>query len=224
MKTIIQYLLLLSALPAMLAAQYTGGNGGGSASAISIDASLPVELVSFAAKVEKSDVVLTWQTAVETNNYGFDIERKSTSTWNNVGFMEGHGTTNARQSYSFVDRSASGIVSYRLKQIDRNGSFKYSEEAEVTVAATEKTFALFQNYPNPFNPNTMIQYHVPVHSRVSLKVYNILGAEVATLVDEIKEAGTYSARLDGTKLSSGLYFYTIKADNFTATKKLLLTK
>jgi hypothetical protein len=147
MKTTMKYFLLLLALPAMLFAQYTGGNGGGS-SFVSISSSpLPVELSSFTISTEKSSVSLKWHTATEVNNYGFDIERKSTSSWSKVAFVEGHGTTNAPQSYSYADNSASGKLVYRLKQIDRDGKFEYSKEVEATVVAAPSVFSLSQNYP-----------------------------------------------------------------------------
>ena len=146
------------------------------------------------------------------------------NNWEKIGFVEGNGTTNAPKEYSFSEKNIpSGKYSYRLKQIDRDGKFSYSNVVEVSVAEV-KQFGLEQNYPNPFNPVTMINYQLPMNSTVTLKVYDAIGREVATLVNEVKEAGTYSVTFDGSKLSSGLYFYTIKAGNFIATKKLTLMK
>jgi len=125
--------------------------------------------------------------------------------------------------YSFTDENVSGSLYYRLKQVDFNGNFKYSKVVEVNVT-NPLTFALSQNYPNPFNPTTVISYSVPQESFVSLKVYNILGKEVASLVSNQVEAGIHEVNFNASNLSSGMYFYTIKAGNFTATRKLLLLK
>ena len=214
----------------MLSAQYTGGSGRGDASMSISNEALPVELTSFTASTEKNGVTLNWKTATETNNYGFEIQRsvvssqQSGNVWSKIGFVEGNGTTNAPKSYSFTDKSANGKTSYRLKQIDRDGKFEYSQTVEVTVASAPKEFALEQNYPNPFNPTTMISFQIPVSNHVSLKVFDMLGKEVATLVNETKETGLYSAKVDGTKLSSGIYFYKLQSGNLIAVKKLTIMK
>ncbi|MDP1676772.1 MAG: T9SS type A sorting domain-containing protein, partial [Bacteroidota bacterium] len=180
----------------------------------------PVELVSFSAAAKGKNVELKWNTATEINNYGFEIERSTTPVfsplqggdvrdgWSMVGFVEGNGTTNAPKEYSFLDKdiTAEKFI-YRLKQIDRDGQFEYSDEVEVMITQTPQMFALMQNYPNPFNPVTMINYQLPINSLVTLKVYDALGREVESLVSEVKEAGTYSAMFDGSKISSGIYFY-----------------
>ena len=199
-----------------------------------VPATLPVELVSFTAEVAEKSVELKWRTATEVNNYGFEVERCAVNdrhlegdghlAWTKIGFVEGNGTTNAPKSYSFTDKSASGKTSYRLKQIDRDGKFEYSQTVEVTVASAPKEFALEQNYPNPFNPTTIISYQIPVSNHVSLKVFDMLGKEVATLVNETKETGSYSAKVDGTKLSSGIYFYKLQSGNLIAVKKLTIMK
>ncbi|MFZ4622155.1 MAG: T9SS type A sorting domain-containing protein [Bacteroidota bacterium] len=184
---------------------------------------LPVELISLNAAAGKQSVTLTWKTATEVNNHGFEIEKNINGSWKNIGFVEGNGTTNAPQSYTFIDASAKGTVSYRLKQIDRDGKFEYTKSVDATVAEI-LTFGLDQNYPNPFNPNTVISYQLPLTSPVRLSVYDAIGREVATVVNEVQEAGNYTAQFDGSKLSSGIYFYTLHAGQFTATKKLLLMK
>jgi hypothetical protein len=207
---------------------------------------LPVELTSFAANEIAGKVILNWNTATEVNNYGFEIERTTTTghpeqandastpspkngsvaqhDWMRIGFVEGNGTTNAPKSYSFTDKSANGKILYRLKQIDRDGKFEYSQTIEVTAVTAPKEFALEQNYPNPFNPTTVISYQLPVSGNVSLKIFDILGKEVAVLVNEVKEAGSYSAQFDGTKLSSGLYFYKLTTNQFSSIRKMLLLK
>ncbi|MDP1677636.1 MAG: T9SS type A sorting domain-containing protein, partial [Bacteroidota bacterium] len=145
-------------------------------------------------------------------------------SWTKIGFVEGNGTTNAPKLYSFVDASASGKVLYRLKQIDRDGKFEYSQEVEVVISQMLQKFSLMQNYPNPFNPTTTISYQLSANSYTTLRVYDMLGKEVATLVNEAKEAGSYTMQFDGSKLSNGMYFYTLRSGNFTATKKLVLMK
>jgi len=205
--------------------------GGGLISVWNNSVALPVELVDFAAIPTTSGTILRWTTSTEVNNYGFEVERKtigneqlSMNNWEKLGFVEGNGTTNSPKSYNFVDANAQGKVSYRLKQIDRDGKFEYSQEVEAVISLIPQMFSLMQNYPNPFNPVTMINYQLPVNSYATLKVYDALGREVAELVNEVKEAGSYAAQFDGSKLSSGIYFYTLKAGNFIVTKKLLLMK
>ena len=144
--------------------------------------------------------------------------------WTKIGFVEGNGTTNAPKSYSFTVKSASGKTSYRLKQIDRDGKFEYSQEVEVTAASAPKEFALEQNYPNPFNPTTAISYQLSANSFTTLKIYDVIGREVATLVNEVKEAGTYTAQFDGARLSSGIYFARLSSLGKTQMRKLLLLK
>ncbi len=195
---------------------------------------LPVELTSFTATVLKNAATLAWKTATEVNNYGFDVERRVVESvssgiveWTKVGFVKGNGTSSSAHSYSYTDASvASGTYAYRLKQIDNSGSYKYSSEAEVTIAVP-KEFALHQNYPNPFNPTTIIAYDIPAvvsQHVVTLKVYDIIGREVATLVNEVKEAGSYEVKFDVSKFASGIYFYRLSAGNYSAVKKLTFLK
>lgn len=202
---------------------------------------VPVELVSFSASVAANIVTLEWNTATELNNHGFEIERSLDKTnppdgeagWRTIGFREGKGTTSEPQQYSYSD-IFSGIESsklyYRLKQIDFNGTFEYSDFVEVEIAPS--TFALSQNYPNPFNPSTSISYQLPVKSFVKLEVYDVLGNKVLTLVNEEKPAGSFKVELDGISLQSGVYFYRLQAgdpssgsgQSFVETKKMLVLK
>lgn len=186
---------------------------------------VPVELKSFSASVVGKNVTLNWSTATETNNRGFEIQRKSsTGDFVQVAFVEGHGTSVEQQLYSYSDKNVeSGKYSYRLKQVDLNGSFKYSNIVEVNVKVPNK-FELSQNYPNPFNPTTTISYEIAKETIVSLKVYDVIGNEIATLVNETKPAGSYQVVFDAANLSNGVYFYKIQAGNFNATKKLILMK
>ena len=186
---------------------------------------IPVELTSFVGSTVNGTVVLNWNTATETNNSGFELQRSSDRiNFSNIAFVPGFGTTTEPRSYSYTDKSANnGTYYFRLKQIDFNGAFAYSQIVEVDVAAPID-FALIQNYPNPFNPSTIISYSLPQNSLVTLKVYDVLGNEVATLVNETKSAGKYDIRFDASGLSNGIYFYSIKAENFTSTKKMILMK
>ncbi len=186
----------------------------------------PVELVSFSASFEENAVTLSWSTATELNNQGFEIERSTDkSNWRAIGFKEGKGTTSESHQYSFSD-NLSGITStklyYRLKQVDYDGTFEYSSIVEADITPFE--FLLSQNYPNPFNPTTVISFQLTENSLVTLKVYDVLGNEVATIVNEEKPAGTYRVDFDASGLASGIYLYKLKAGNFIATKKMLLMK
>ncbi|MBZ0198577.1 MAG: T9SS type A sorting domain-containing protein [Ignavibacteriaceae bacterium] len=206
---------------------------------ISVIPPLPVEFTSFTGTTKNSFVLLDWSTATEINNRGFEIERaaapggshsgnNSNVTWQKVGSVDGSGTTSLKHNYSFTDFVAHfGTYVYRLKQIDYDGSYKYSPEIEVAAGLKPESYLLNQNYPNPFNPVTTISYELPEASLVSLKLYDILGREVAQLINDFREAGRHqvtfnSAAVDG--LTSGVYFYKIEAGSFTAVKKMQLLK
>ncbi|MBK9405458.1 MAG: T9SS type A sorting domain-containing protein [Ignavibacteria bacterium] len=186
----------------------------------------PVELSSFTATVNRNSVNLNWSTVSELNNSGFDIERKAATgtDFTKVGKVSGNGTTNSPVNYTFTDRANTGTYNYRLKQIDLNGNFEYfnlSNEIEVGVP---NSFAMSQNYPNPFNPSTKINYDLPVDGIVSIKLYDLTGRQVASLVSEAKIAGYYTVNFDASNLASGMYFYRISAGSFTSTKKMALVK
>jgi hypothetical protein len=191
---------------------------------------LPVELKSFNAKVKGSNVELLWQTATEVNNYGFDVERKAidaeAATWEKVGFIEGSGNSNSPKDYTYTDKNITGgsNFSYRLKQIDNDGTFSYSSDVNVEVIPDK--FELFQNYPNPFNPSTTIKFSLPQDSRIVINIYNILGEKVTQLLNADYKAGYYKVLLNSTdlNLASGIYFYTIESKNFKAVKKMILMK
>jgi hypothetical protein len=186
---------------------------------------IPVELTSFAGSSTNGSVELIWTTATELNNSGFEIQRSSDGyNFTKIGFVSGYGTTTDPKSYRYMDNNSNiGKQFYRLRQINFDGTFDYSSIIEVNVAAPIK-YALEQNYPNPFNPSTMISYSIPQNSFVTLNVYDIIGNEVATLVNQTQSAGKYDIRFDASNLSNGVYFYTIKTDNFSSTKKMILMK
>jgi hypothetical protein len=190
---------------------------------------LPIQMASFAANVVRDNQVeVAWRTASETNNYGFEIYRKrgDAGEWAKTGFVQGHGTTLAPQSYSYVDAGLSfGKYYYQIKQIDLDGKSETFSPMEVTVGAVAEKLTLAQNYPNPFNPSTVIEFVVPMSGHATMKVYNVLGQEVATLFDRNAEAGRInSTRFDASNLPSGLYFYTLKSAGTSETKRMLLTK
>ena len=202
-----------------------------------LGSTVPVELTSFNAVAGTDGVTLKWETATETNNNGFQVERKTSNTWQSVGFVKGNGTVSQFSKYSFKDDvselNADKAV-YRLKQIDLDGSFKYSKEVEITFVAGPKEYTLFQNYPNPFNPSTTIKYAIPFESNVKISVYNITGQLIKVLVNSEQPTGnhevTFSTNNNGVQLSSGIYFFTIEAQavggsgSFRQTKKMVLMK
>jgi hypothetical protein len=196
---------------------------------------LPVELTSFTGSANQNEADLRWSTATEVNNYGFEIERSvisnqtSDKNWVKSGFVDGAGTANSPKNYSFTDNNLStGKYSYRLKQIDRDGSFKYSQSVEVVIGSVPQEYTLLQNYPNPFNPSTKIDYSLEKSGMVSLKVFNVVGQEVATLVNGQQEAGVHAVSFNTNSatagLTSGVYFYRLESGSFVATKKLVLMK
>lgn len=187
---------------------------------------LPVEMNSFSSFIRGRDVTLFWSSDKEINNAGFDIERATEpGRWNRVAFVSGYGNSNTVNYYSYTDRGLpTGKYYYRLKQTDLNGNYEYFNlNNEVNIGIPAK-YELSQNYPNPFNPSTNLEFSISNMGFVSLKVYNASGREVATLVNEIKSAGYYSVNFNGADLSSGIYFYTLKANNFSSTKRMMLVK
>jgi hypothetical protein len=186
---------------------------------------IPVELTAFNAAVNKNAVRLDWTTATELNNLGFDIQRKAVDgQYESLGFVNGRGTTTEVNNYSFTDNKVdAGTYSYRLMQKDYDGSFTYSQEVEVQIDLPLE-YALEQNYPNPFNPTTTIGYSIPEDNLVTIKVYDILGNEVITLVNEQKQAGKYEMLYNASNIASGVYYYQITSGSFTETRKLMLMK
>lgn len=191
---------------------------------------IPVELTSFTANMHENDVMLSWITATELNNSGFEIQRSLKSgnekaVWDKIGFIQGNGSSTESHAYSFMDENIvkPGHYSYRLKQIDFDGRYAYSPVAEIEVTKPTRYY-LSQNYPNPFNPTTTIEFSTPERSHVSLKVYDVLGNEVATLVNGWMESTNHKVIFNAADLASGIYYYTLTTGNFTSTKKLILLK
>jgi hypothetical protein len=190
---------------------------------------VPVELNSFTALIEDNNVILSWITSTETNNSGFEVQRKKKNEqeWNNIAFVKGNGTVTTSTYYSFTDNNiGSGIFNYRIMQVDYDGTSKYYYLNTDVSADIPQEFELSQNYPNPFNPETMIKYRIPEEGIVNIKLYNMLGKETAVLVNKNMQPGYYELRLNALDydLASGVYFYTLNAGSYTSTKKMIIAK
>ena len=197
---------------------------------ITVSGIVPVELTSFAAVGTSDGVQLNWETATEINNQRFEIERGNDSqNFSTVGFVNGRGTTTEKSSYSFIDKDVNeGIYYYRLKQVDYNGAYEYSQVIEVEFSVPQE-FVLAQNYPNPFNPSTTLSFGLPVESNITLSVYNSLGELVKVVAQGTLQAGTHKMNFEAVDLPSGIYMYTLNAKGadgveFTQTAKMLLLK
>lgn len=195
-----------------------------------IDSVVPVELISFKAETKGNTVVLEWKTATEKNNSGFEVERKSGSAqWQKLGFVPGRGTSAETGIYTFTDENAATEGSplyYRLKQIDYDGSYTYLQEVKADFSKPG-SFNLHQNYPNPFNPATRINFEIPeiAAGAVTLKVYDALGRELSTLINEKLAAGYYHVNFDAAGgFASGIYYYQLKAGSYVQTKKMTVLK
>ena len=223
-----------------LVGSYGEDTGAGATYIFSDPSATPVELVSFEGFNAEEGVLLSWQTATEVNNYGFQVQRtkdkvESDGQWEDIGFVHGNGTTNSPKDYEFTDSELPIVdeVSYRLKQIDNDGTFTYSKTITVdlkTITSVENqelptVYSLEQNYPNPFNPTTTIKFALPESGLVNLVVFNMLGQEVASLISGELQTGYYEISFGNSKLSSGLYVYRIDVEGkFSSVKKMLLVK
>jgi hypothetical protein len=195
-----------------------------------VDTNIPVELSSFSGSCVNGSVKLNWTTASELNNRGFEVQRKASgSEFITIAFINGQGSTTETTEYSYSDRiSSNGIFTYRLKQVDFNGISEYSYEIEVD-AALPSEFTLNQNYPNPFNPSTVISFSLAVDSKVSVRVFNLLGQEVASLFNGTLSSGRHEFNLNLSGTNSGIYFYQLEAagidgSTFRSVKKMTLSK
>lgn len=188
---------------------------------------VPVELTSFTGTAVNGKVLLNWATATEMNNKGFEVERRAAgAAWQNIGYVQGNGTTTEPRQYSFTDASLTkdGDYEYRLKQVDHSGDFEYSKVISVNVSVTPENFVLYQNYPNPFNPSTQISYSLPTGSYVKLVLYDVIGNVAGYIYDGYQDAGHHSVNYDASHLTNGVYYYQITAGDFRAVKKLILMK
>lgn len=199
-------------------------------SATTESSSLPVELSYFSY----SNQLLRWETKSEKNNFGWEVEKKTGKTgdssqnteWTKIGFVAGKGTTTEKQAYQFpVNKNQPfiGTIQYRLKQIDSDGKFSYSNIVSVENKISS-AFTLGQNYPNPFNPKTMISFELPEDSYIELKVFDLLGREIRNIATGNQKSGIYQVEFDGENLSSGVYIYQLKAGNQVVSKKMFLMK
>jgi len=186
---------------------------------------VPVELSSFTAVVvNETDISLNWETQTEVDNYGFDIQRRIDKEWKKIGFVKGHGNSNSPKQYSFIDRNLVGGSKfiYRLKQIDTDGKYEYSDEVEIELVPTK--YELYQNYPNPFNPTTKIKFSLPEATRVSIRIYNTVGEEMTDIVNIEYETGYHNVEFNAIGYASGIYFYRIVAGDFVEIKKMVLLR
>jgi peptidoglycan/xylan/chitin deacetylase (PgdA/CDA1 family) len=191
------------------------------------DIALPVELTTFTATIADKGIKLSWSTSTEINTNQFVIERmRDNKSWERIGSVQGSGNSNSTKAYSFIDNSSksNGKYSYRLKMIDNDGKFKYSDVVNVVVNTVPEIYSLEQNYPNPFNPNTKIRYTLSSMGHVTVKVYDIIGNEIATLINEEKPTGSYELTWNAGNIPSGVYYYRMQAGSFTETKKMILLK
>jgi hypothetical protein len=187
---------------------------------------IPVELTSFSAIVNENQIKLVWNTATELNNFGFEIQRSiDKEAWSNIGFVNGSGTSTSSNDYTFLDDNISNAVaySYRLKQVDHDGSFEFSKTIEVVIGAPAD-YKLDQNFPNPFNPSTLISFTLPEEGMTRLTIFNSLGQEVKNLVNENLEAGYHQFNFNAVNLTSGVYYYKLESGDFVKINKMMLLK
>ncbi|MBI3006239.1 MAG: T9SS type A sorting domain-containing protein [Ignavibacteriales bacterium] len=192
------------------------------------DAPLPVQFVNFSVMTSRLGAELQWSTSSEINNYGFDIERRTVGSrgWSKIAFVAGAGTSTSPRDYSYVDVNLSpGRYAYRIKQIDNDGTFQYYGNAEVEIGLAAKEFRLESNYPNPFNPSTTIAFTLAEDGKATLKVFNMLGQEVATLFNSEAQAGRLQqVKFDASQLPSGLYFAKLEAGKQQMMRKMVLLR
>jgi len=184
---------------------------------------LPVSLLNLSATPKESSIILTWATAMEQDNAGFEVQRRTDNgEWYKIGYVKGAGTSSSTRNYSYTDEKlASGRYYYRLRQIDMDGRFEFSPVVSAVIGGAEN-FSLDQNYPNPFRGETIIRYSLPQKASVKLTLYDMHGRLVRTLVNGSKEKGTHAVTINSSTLSSGLYYYKLESDKFTAVKKMTI--
>ncbi len=206
-------------------------NGTWSGTGTICQGALPVSLSSFTYSADKRNVTLMWVTEWELNNRGFRIERMriDENAWKEISFINGKGTSNVSNGYMYKDEKLKAAdYKYRLRQEDYNGNYEYYELGSVVKISPPKNFDMGQNYPNPGNPKCKINFEMPVNGKVTIKLYDITGSEVYTLLNETREADYYTVEFDGSNIASGVYFYRIIASgegqSFTKTMKMVIVK
>ena len=186
---------------------------------------LPVELKRLTAQNLNGNVILNWSTVTEINNAGFEVEKLIGKRWSKIGYVNGKGTSNIEQNYSFRDvKVLNGRYEYRLKQIDLDGKHEYTRSVQIQVGRSKTRLTL---NPNPFNPTTKISYYIPEKTEIEIKLFDILGKEVATIQNkELKEEGEYDVHFNSTNynLTSGVYFIKLKTNFEVITGKIVLMK
>jgi hypothetical protein len=190
---------------------------------------MPVEMMSFSASVNQDNVTLTWKTSAEENNRGFEVyrsESNSRAIWSYIGFVKGNGTKNTPTNYVFSDEKIkSGKYYYRLKQVDNNGNMQFYALNNIVNVLPPGKFELHQNYPNPFNPVTKISFTIPSEQSVSLIIYDLSGREVSEILNnKYLTPDYYTFEFNASKLASGVYFYKISSDKFSAIKKMIVIR
>ncbi len=187
---------------------------------------LPVELTLFTAALVKNEINLFWKTETEVDNFGFDVERRiNGGDWDKVTFIQGHGNSNSPKEYSYTDKdlfTGGSKFQYRLKQIDTDGQFEYSDVVEVEVIPND--YELSQNYPNPFNPSTTIRFSLPQATQIKINLFNMLGEQMATLAEGMYESGYHKVTFNASSLPSGTYIYRLESSDFVSVKKMILLK
>ena len=185
---------------------------------------MPVELTPFTVNVVEREVLLVWTTVTEINNMGFEVQKKIGTYWSVLGFVEGNGSSTTTHTYHFIDDKPQigRENTYRLKQIDYDGSFNYSKIVIVSVPA--EGYSLEQNYPNPFNPTTKIRFELPADGIVNIKIFDAFGQEVTTLLNEFKKANVYEISFNASNLASGVYIYRMQVNNYLESKMMVLIK
>jgi hypothetical protein len=187
--------------------------------------SVPVELFSFIGETNGEQVVLRWSTASETNNYGFDIFRsKENQSWEKIGFIPGHGTSTELNNYSYEEKTKPGEYYYKLKQIDTDNSFHFSNSIRVIVNLVSSNFALNQNFPNPFNAATKISFFLASSANTKITLYNISGQEIFVITNQLYNEGSHSITFDANSLPAGLYIYKMETGNFQQIRKMMVLK
>jgi len=205
---------------------YLNNSGNNYVATFTTDGNVPVQLSSFTAAIQNKSVVLNWATATEINNYGFEVERSFDKVnWNKIGFKNGYGNSNSVKDYSYIDNdiTKNGMYYYRLKQIDNNGNYEYSNVIEVNVNIPVK-FEVLQNYPNPFNPITNISFTLPEATNVTLYIFNAIGQQIKAVNAGYRESGKHTIEFDGSDLNSGIYFYKVEAGKNSTIRKMALIK